>query len=398
MDSVTDYVDYRWPAAFLMAALVAKRVTRTRFWANPLLRSVGGLLVLAVCVCVFVTPPMIVWVNDVTGVPNLAAPWVYTLLTLFSFSCLLMIIAWQRGMDRARRVLGWTTVVYAAVVVALWVLFALADTPVERVRDFDTFYATTPYARELIVLYLLAHAAAGTVTSALVWSWLFSGKHEVRGWLLAGLVMLGGCYALNIVFDVLKLTAVVARWNGHDLDWLSTRAAPLAGAFSAVLAGLGFLTPHLGEDLQGRRAARAAYRRLEPLHRLLQEAGVLLRSPATGRADAYLALTRRDTAVRDSVLNLAPYLDAALWDRARAEAARCGASAGEEGDGLAGAVVLTAALGARGASSPPETALDVTAILGRLPAIADALRRPDALETVRRRCAASTGSTHVHDR
>ncbi len=38
--------------------------------------------------------------------------------------------------------------VYAGVIVALWVLFALADVPVERLRDLDTYYANTPFMRE----------------------------------------------------------------------------------------------------------------------------------------------------------------------------------------------------------------------------------------------------------
>ncbi|GAA2425254.1 DUF6545 domain-containing protein [Streptomyces macrosporus] len=399
MDSYEDYIDYRVPAVFLAVALAIRLLTRARFWTNPLrtrlwtdplLRAVVGLLVLAVAVCVFVTPEMIAWVNRVTGVPNLAAPWVYTLLALFSFSCLLLIIAWQRGMEKARRALWRVTAAYAAVTLALWVLFAAADIPVERVRDFDTFYATTPYARELIVLYLLAHAAAGTVTSFLIWGWLVSGKYEVKGWLLSGLLLLGTGYVANLVFDAFKLTAVVARWTGHDLDWLSTAAAPVSGALSAILIGLGFLLPHVGEDLQGRWEARAAYRRLEPLHRLLYEAGALAGFSPGPRASSYLALASRDTSIRDSILKLEPYLDQELWDRAREEALRQGATA-EEANGIAGAVTIAAALDTRTTSPSRDAGSSPVGLLGDIHAISKALHHP--LTVTVRRHAASTGST-----
>ncbi|GAA2417476.1 hypothetical protein GCM10010420_54770 [Streptomyces glaucosporus] len=399
MDSHEDLIDYRVPAVFLAVALAARLLARaglwtnplrTRLWTDPLLRAVVGLLVLAVAVCVFVTPEMIVRVNAVTGVPNLAAPWVYTLLALFSFSCLLLIIAWQRGMEKARRALWWTTAAYAAVTVALWVLFAAADTPVERVRDFDTYYATTPYARELIVLYLLAHAAAGTVTSCLIWGWLASRKYEVRGWLLSGLLLLGTGYVANLVFDGLKLAAVVARWTGHDLDRLSTEAAPVSGALSAILVGLGFLLPHVGEDLQGRWAARTACRRLEPLYRLLDGAGALTGFSATRRASAYLALADRDTSIRDGILRLEPYLDQGLWDRAHEEALRRGAAAGEAA-GIAGAVTITAALGTRTALPGRDTDSSPVDLLGDIHAISAALDHP--LTATVHRNAARTGST-----
>ncbi|HZG07267.1 MAG TPA: DUF6545 domain-containing protein [Streptomyces sp.] len=394
MDSFEDYIDYRWPAALLATALGAKLLARSKPWTNPLLRAVVGLLVLAVAVCVFVTPGMIVRVNRVTGVPNLAAPWVYTLLTALSFACLLLIIAWQRGMEKARGTVRWMTVAYAAVAIALWVLFVLADTGTERVRDFDTYYATTPYARELIVLYLLAHTAAGAVASLLIWGWLVSREHAVRSWLLGGLLLLGTGYVANLVFDAFKLTAVTARWAGHDLDWCSTKAAPAAGALSAILIGLGFLLPHVGEDFRRRRAARATYRRLEPLHRLLGGTGASTGSSSTRWANAYLALARRDTRIRDGILRLEPYLDRELWERAREETFRHGA-AGKDADGIAGAVVLTAALGARGTSPPRDDALDPRKLLSAIHAIADALRHPGIIEKVRRQCAASTGSTHT---
>ncbi|MFC9084501.1 hypothetical protein ACFTY7_48255, partial [Streptomyces sp. NPDC057062] len=73
------YPSFWWiPAGVLAAALAIKVPTIIRLWSDPLLRAVGGLLLLACAVFVFVAPSTIGWVNQVTGVPNISAPWVYS--------------------------------------------------------------------------------------------------------------------------------------------------------------------------------------------------------------------------------------------------------------------------------------------------------------------------------
>ena len=94
------YPSFWWiPAGVLTVALAVKLPTIVRLWSDPLLRAVGGVLLIACAVFVFVAPSTIARVNRITGVPNISAPWVYSLLTAFCGSGLLLIIAWRNGVD-----------------------------------------------------------------------------------------------------------------------------------------------------------------------------------------------------------------------------------------------------------------------------------------------------------
>ncbi|MYW47682.1 hypothetical protein GT346_31330, partial [Streptomyces sp. SID161] len=158
------YISFWIPTAVLTAALVIKLPSIIRLWRDPLMRAVGGLLLLACAVFVFCTPSTIARVNRLTGVPNFAAPWCYSLITAFCGCCLLLIITWRNGpagrSAATRRARHWVVGAYAGVIVALWALFLLAGPHEERLRDLDTYYATTPFLREEILLYLGAHAVA----------------------------------------------------------------------------------------------------------------------------------------------------------------------------------------------------------------------------------------------
>ncbi|MFF4830237.1 DUF6545 domain-containing protein [Streptomyces sp. NPDC001315] len=390
------YTSFWWiPAGVLAAALAIKLPTIIRLWKDPLLRAVGGLLLLACSVFVFVAPSTIAWVNRITGVPNISAPWVYSLLTAFCGSCLLLIIAWRNGLsDRSaatRRAMRWVICVYSGVIVALWVLFALANASVERLTDLDTYYANTPFMRELILLYLLAHAVAVLITSRLLWNWVRTDGLDA--WLRWGLTFLGAGYGLNLIFDVAKLTAVVARWTGHDLDWLSTGVAPPVACLSAVAIAIGFILPHVGQYLHDRWRVRLAHHELRPLYLLMRSVnggGV----PWLLRGTAELRLTRRETFIRDVLLPLARRIDADLRGRSYAAALALGFPP-ERARALAAAVaILDAVDGTRDRPSGDDTAddTDTTDLLQEIGAVSRALRRPDAVEAVRTRAAARAGA------
>ncbi|MFE9168075.1 MAB_1171c family putative transporter [Streptomyces kebangsaanensis] len=386
------------PAAVLTAALLIKLPTIIRLWQDPMLRAVGGLLLLACAVFVFVAPSTIRWTNRVTGVPNISAPWVYSLLTAFCGSCLLLIIAWRNGLsDRSaatRRAMRWVISVYSGVIVALWVLFALADVPVERLRDLDTYYANTPFMREEILLYLLAHAVAVLITSRVVWNWVRTDGLDV--WLRCGLKSLGVGYGLNLLFDASKLTAVAARWTGHDLDWLSTDVAPPVACASALLIAVGFILPHAGQYLHGRWRVRLAHHELRPLYLLMRT--VDGRGPAPlPRGGPELRLTRRETFIRDALLPLARRIDEELHRRAYRAALEL-ESAPEEARALAAAVAILDAVERR-EHSPGDDGhdRDTTELLREIGAVSRALRRPDRVAAVRLRAAAPAGSVPAHE-
>ncbi|MFD4574836.1 DUF6545 domain-containing protein [Streptomyces sp. NPDC058417] len=398
---VNDFYPTFWwiPAGILAAALAIKLPSIIRLWTDPLLRAVGGLLLLACAVFVFVAPSTIAWVNRATGVPNISAPWVYSLLTAFCGSCLLLIITWRDGLaDRSARtrtavraVLG----VYAAVILALWVLFFLADIPEERLRDLDTYYANTPYAREMILLYLLAHTVAGLVTNTLIWNWVRAdGLDSLLRW---GLKFLGAGYALQLIFDAVKLTAVGARWAGRDLDWLSTAVAPPLACLSAILVAVGFILPHAGQYLHDRWRVRFALHELRPLYLLMKQSGGGGGVPFVLRATPELRLIRRETFIRDGLLSLARYVD----EDVRARAVDVGTGLGytaERAKAVAAAVAVLEAVDARGkgverdGDGGAEADTDTSDLLRDIGALSRALREGDAVRDVRERVAGPAGS------
>lgn len=388
--SLSDFsISFCVPTFVLFLALAVKLPTILRLWRDPLLRAVGGMLLLACAVFVFVAPATIVWTNRVTGIANFSAPWCYSLLTAFAGACLLLLIAWRAGFGAptpaARRAKRWVIGSYSTVIVALWVLFALADVPEEHVRDLDTFYANTPYIREVILLYLLAHTVAVVITLLLIRNWLRT--EELDGWLRAGLVLLLVGYGLNLAFDVLKLTAVTARWTGHDLDWLSTHAAPLAASLSAILAAVGFILPHSGQYLSERWELRTARRELGPLYTLVRSTtgrGV----PFSLRASAELRLVQRETFIRDELLRLSRHFDTGQSHRSYTAARALGH---EEEQSL----VLAATLAVQDAAGPglgcPHKegtgCTETPRLLQSIAAISRALRDPETLKAVRARAA-----------
>ncbi|MCG8971853.1 MAB_1171c family putative transporter [Streptomyces sp. CL12-4] len=282
---------------------------------NPLARQVAGLLLAACAVFFFAAPSTIAAVNDYTGIPNFAAPLVYSLLTGFSASCLLLIVKWRGGTPESlRRTTWWVYGSYGTLVAILWACFALSDHSVERIRDLDTYYATTPWMREMIVLYLLGHTVAVLVTCGLLWSW--ESRVRGTGWLHVGVLTLSVGYVMNLAYDATKLAAVIGRWSGSTgLDYLSTDAAPPIAALAGILVALGFIVPHAGERMSQRTAARREYRALAPLAARLRD--VPPAAPVNlGRfAPLELRLTQRRTLVRDAIRILQPYMDAEHHDQ-----------------------------------------------------------------------------------
>ncbi|MFJ5773191.1 MAB_1171c family putative transporter [Streptomyces sp. NPDC093094] len=384
------------PILLLAAALAIKLPSIVRMWRDPLLRAVGGLLLFGCAVFVFAAPSTIAWTNRVTGVPNFSAPWVYSLLTALCASWLLLIVAWRNGTDRSaatRRATRQVVTAYAGVVVTLWVLFALADVPVERIRDLDTYYANTPFIREQILLYLLAHTLACSITARLIWNWIRTDGLDA--WLRWGLRLLGVGYTTSLLFDFSKLIAVVARWTGHDLDWLSTYVAPAAACASAALVAVGFIVPHAGQYLQEHRRLRILRRRLRPLYRLTRSV-TGSREPFNPRATGELRLIRRETFIRDALLQVSRHLDEDLRGRSHDAALALGFPP-VRAQALAAAVTLLDAVEARRRSPAAESSgsPDTAYLMREIQAVSQALRRSDELKAVRARAAAPAESARA---
>ncbi|MER6532083.1 MAB_1171c family putative transporter [Streptomyces sp. NPDC001508] len=386
------HIPYALPAVLLVLALSLKAPTFVRAWKDPDVRATTLLLLLASAVFLSVPPASIHKINTMTGVPNIAAPWVYSLLTAFCGSCLAMVITWRdEPSTRRRHMIRRIWIIYSGIIIALWATFLLADTPVERIYDLDTHYASAPWMREHILLYLFAHMVSALVAAYMIWKWI-SKVHST--WLKVGLVFLQAGYAFGLVFDVAKLAAVSARWTGTDWDWLSTKLAPPFAVLDASLVGIGFILPQAGPFLQKWIRDQITYRRLRPLARAIRAVAPSAAHARVGRfAPLDLRLIQRQQRIHDGILRLTPFIDQHLHRRAF-DAARADGHAEEQARGIAGAVALRAALDA---SSSPATHDDHSEEpLADIEAISQALRRPRIVDTIRQRVASRESmSAHV---
>ncbi|MGW1894863.1 MAB_1171c family putative transporter [Streptomyces sp. NPDC002004] len=387
------------PASVLFGAFVFKMPGMLRARHDPLLRSVCLLLLMGSAVFCFAAPPTIAAVNRWTGVPNFSAPLTYCVLSVFSASCILLIVNWRGGpADWTRRASLWFIGAYSVVTVLLIVLFALGDAPVERLRDLDTYYANTPFIREMIVLYLLAHTVAGTVMAVLCRRWSL----EVHGWLRAGVVLIVIGYVLDLGFDTAKFAAVVARWTGHNWDTLSTDAAPPLASLAAMIVAVGFITPLTGQRLTETWRNWASYHRLgalwDTLRRAAPRPGASV--PIPWWSAPSLRLTQREADIHDALLALEPYLDPAVRESAWAAALAAGVPT-SEARALAEAAAITAAITTRAADSSGEVLVAAEARdTGRPPLqrdlvrISRALRQSPVAHALRRGAARPESSPH----
>ncbi|MFV0132102.1 MAB_1171c family putative transporter [Streptomyces sp. HMX87] len=398
-DIAGHHVVYAVPAALGTTALVMKLPLLRRAWHDPILRATALLLVIGVVNFLSLPPPSLHLINRITGVPNFAAPWAYSLLTAYCGACLWLVLLWKNPPSATRRrQIRAVAVCYAAVIVGLWTTFLLADARVERLRDLDTYYANTPWMREHIVLYLLAHLVSAVVTAGILWAWF---KEIDQVWLRRAVVLLQLAYALGFLYDIAKLTAVAARWTGRNWDWLSTYAAPPFAFVEAVLVAVGFIAGQAGPPAQDRLSAWRTHRRLAPLWELVRTVSVPP-APATGRVSGIaLQLEMRRAAINDGLLALAPHLSRSRRDLAYRRA-RAAGHPEPAARGIADAVDLTVAVDAvrsgraapASAGHPPPTG----AAPGRLgpdselESIAHALRCHAAdVESIRRQAAATEG-------
>ncbi|MFE2475098.1 MAB_1171c family putative transporter [Streptomyces sp. NPDC059389] len=343
------------PGVLLLAAAGLKLPA---LWRNPrdeLLRSVLVLLVLATAVFGFTAIPTLVAVNRFTGVPNAAAPLVFSLLTAFSGANIVLIFRWSSGpqdTERTRRWSRWCNIATLTVIAAINVLFALGEAPVERLRDLDTYYARTPYIREMILLYLAAHTTAAVTMTLLCRRW----AREVHGALRTGLGLIAFGYVLNLLYDIAKFSAIGARWADADWDVLSTEVAPALASVSALLIATGFVLPLVAQHVLSQWDMWRRYAQLRPLSRELQDA--TRRSIALGSGPwtpIEIRLTQRESDIHDGILTVSPYLRAGVRERALREELEAGRPA-DEAAAVADAVALATAvvLWGRAQSAPQD--------------------------------------------
>ncbi|OIJ93595.1 MAB_1171c family putative transporter [Streptomyces monashensis] len=279
--------------------------------SDPFLRTITALLALASLCFLFGAPPTVGAINGISGIPNLAAPLTYAVITAYGASSLVLVVYWRNG-TRGRRTARRWIISYAIVVAAIGVLFALGTTPVERRTDFDTYYARTPYISAMIVLYLVAHLLAVTITC--VWSLRWAMGRTVHGWVRASLLTLAIGTLIGAGFSITKLAAVIALWSGHDLDFLSTRLSPGFAGLGAFLTVVGVLLPFFGHHVTHWWHELRLYRQLAPLDRLLKDflkrRALRLHRPRT----LSVWVTWRQTSINNGLAALQDYFDRDVYE------------------------------------------------------------------------------------
>jgi hypothetical protein len=262
---VSDLINYA-SCGLLWLGLLAKAPDLVRRWRDPFLLAISSVLAFASLCFLFGAPHTVGFINDVSGVPNLGAPLTYAAITAYGASSLVLVVSWRGGPGTARAVRRWA-LGYAGVLGCIAILFALGDTSVERRTDFDTYYATTPYVAEMIVLYLVGHFTSVVFTAYRSLTW----ARQLRGALRAGLVTMGVGTVIGAGYSASKLVAVVARWFGRDWSALGTTLSPACAGLGAVLTAVGTVTPLIGPFLAARARCWRAYTRLGPLEQELIE-------------------------------------------------------------------------------------------------------------------------------
>ncbi|WP_406349735.1 DUF6545 domain-containing protein [Streptomyces sp. NBC_00658] len=357
---------------------------RGRDW---LLSSICALLLVGACVLFLTAPSTIVLLRQATGITNIAVPLIYVMLTAFSGASIVLVLNWRGAADVAqtRRLSRITIAVYGTCCALIAILFTLGNAPVEQRTRFDTYYATTPFIREMIVLYLVAHAAASMTAGRLCWRW----SHEVHGTLRIGLRVLAAGYLMHYAgYDPSVAGAVAARWAGHDGDFLID-VARAATAPSAVLVAIGFIVP-----LAGPRSEEAVrYWQLAPLTkavRLVKDAPGPAPLPIPWwKRNLHLRLTQRQTYISDRIMTCRSHFDTRVSNEARAAALAGNASEEAaaiiaEAAMIAAAVDLYCATNGEAPALPPASPDQRTSYTGDLADIARALRSPIVKDSCRR--------------
>ncbi|MFD5542872.1 DUF6545 domain-containing protein [Streptomyces sp. NPDC127079] len=347
------FVVYSAAALLAVSAVLLSPKPRAAL-RNPLTASTSANLALAACCFTCSAPVTLSAVNAATGVPNFGAPLTYSLITAYSCSLLVLLITWRGGSPaRVRRLVCRVIAGCAFLITAIVVLFALADAPVERLRDLDTYYSTTPGMREMIALYLLGHGVCALIMCAVCLKW----ARTVTGLLRRGLwLILIGIVVDVVGFEFGKITAVVARWTGHDLDFLSTDVAPPMASLGALICSAGFVLPRLLPAAREQWRSLWDYRELAPLWAAVGELTTAPKPAPSWWQFPKAWLQWRELSIHDALLQLTPAFDKSVG-RAAYTAARARGHTPEQARVVCEAAMVVTA--ARGAQDPGrEPALD----------------------------------------
>ncbi|WP_034273664.1 MAB_1171c family putative transporter [Haloechinothrix halophila] len=301
-----------------------------------------------------------VWamIGSASGVPNLALVLSQGCVIGVAASQLAALTFWEDVPERATRRVRGQVIAFGGVLVAMVVLFTLAD-----LTEEDTTTAAMRFAGEgLYSVYLMLYVTAFAVAEYFIAVRCFQYARVVDGrWLRRGLRLAATGAVGGLVYCAVRYADVVAKLV--DLDpqrW--EFLARLGAGVGGILALVGWSVPGWAPQVRAvreRLRRYRAYRDLYPLWRALLSANPdLALEPNAGRRavrDLDFRLHRRVIEIRDGIRWLRPYHSADVADAGDA-------GADDARRAHAEAVTIATALAARAKATVPASPSPTVAV------------------------------------
>jgi hypothetical protein len=316
------------------------------------------------CSFTLMTPIPYRAVAELTGIPNISRLLSHVCMLLAVWAAQAMLLGLTKSDIRERR---WWLI---TVIVALSVVFALADTPVDDPR-FAGRYSETPWVLEYWLLFVAGLAPAFVNIIRLCWRYARLSGSAI-GRLGLRVISIGLVISLfyhshkGIYFASQRFDFAYPNFGGLWDQMLP----PVASVLVLIGATLPSWGPRIGlSALLDWTDRWRTYQRLRPLWFALYQASpqIALVQPKPALLefllpyDLDLRLYRRVIEIRDGRLALQPYLDPQIGLAARD---RSGVT-GPELDAIVEATTLAAAVDAKISGAPPRTTEPVAVPGGR---------------------------------
>ncbi|MBV9843911.1 MAG: hypothetical protein JOZ47_02395, partial [Kutzneria sp.] len=191
----------------------------------------------------FGAPTIAVNLDRLVQIPNFSTLLVQVTGTAAVCTQCMMVLYWHYPRERAWRASRWWILANAVVNVTLVTLFMSGPRIAEhRNIEFPTAAARVPYLREYVLLYLATWIVA--VCNAALLCFRFAAETpEDQPRVRRGLKTIAYGYLILVVYFLVVVGAVIARWFDTDLDYWSVQVAPNIFSVGAVVAtvGIGFV-------------------------------------------------------------------------------------------------------------------------------------------------------------
>ncbi|PPK71374.1 hypothetical protein V5P93_003239 [Actinokineospora auranticolor] len=301
-----------------------------------------------------------VWalVDRSAGVPNLSLLLSQGSVIGVAATQLAALTFWAHDAEHARPMVRRQVVGFGAVVVAMAVLFALAD-----LTEEDTTTAAIRFAgKGLYSVYLMLYVTAFAVTEAVLVSRCVRHARALEGpWLRRGLRMAAIGATGGLLYSAARYADVIAAPLGLDPQrW--EFVARLGAGLGGILTLIGWSVPGWGPQVSALRVRMRDYRRhndLYPLWAALSEANpdLVLDRQAPRRAvrDLDFRLHRRVVEIRDGIRWLQPYQDPSVVEAATARGREAGLAGADLRASVEAAAIAAALRDGPDAVTRPES-------------------------------------------